>query len=224
MAIVKRFLLLVLMWTAAIMLLIVPISLATVHGLTVTQHLRWLGHSLALASFPAGLMVGADVFRNADVWKKIGALTLAEILVMLIVLLLLINVAPPAGFDFGMLLNELRTVPHDDWLTWNQRAWSVYFTFAEVVSVPIYAGLGMMLGAWAEQVLPTPFRRILFWAMGLKMVGFTYLITENSYEMLVIRTDGPAAFSAFFMLLVPLGMYGGLILPSIALANKARRR
>jgi len=130
--------------------------------------------------------------------------------------------APADDLSLIELMRIIRTQLPNDWLRWNQMAWTVYMTAAETVSVPIYAGLGLMLGAWAEQVLPTTFRRILFWAMSLKMVGFTYLIAENSYEMLVIKTNGPAAFSAFFMLLIPLGMYGGLLLPSIQLARRAR--
>jgi hypothetical protein len=175
-----------------------------------------------LATFPAGLMVGADVFRGRDVWRKLGLLSLAELVLMAIVCALLGFAAPPDELNVIELMQILGAEVPNNWLRWNQMAWSVYMTTAETLSVPIYAGLGLMLGAWAEHVLPTTFRRILFWAMSLKMVGFTYLIAENSYEMLVIKTNGPAAFSAFFMLLIPLGMYGGLLLPSIALAKRAR--
>jgi hypothetical protein len=222
MRILKKFVLIHAAWTLGIMLLIVPISLMTVSGLEVVQYLRWLAHSIALATFPTGLMVGAEVFRDREVWRNLGVLTIAEIALMAVVLLLLGFAAPPDNYNLAELLGVIRSTTTNDWLRWNQLAWSVYLTAAEVVSVPIYAGLGLMLGAWGAQVLPTTFRRVLFWAMTLKMVGFTYLITENSYEMLVIKTNGPAAYSAFFMLLIPLGMYGGLILPSIALARRAR--
>jgi hypothetical protein len=216
----KRFLLLHALWATGILLLIVPISLLT-GGWEYVHVVRWLAHSIALATFPAGLMVGAEVFQGRDVWRKIGALSLAEVAIMLMVGGLLGFVAPPDDLNLVELLARINETTPGSWLRWNQMAWSVYMTAAEVISVPIYAGLGMMLGAWAEQVLPATFRRILFWAMSLKMIGFTYLIAENSYEMLVIKTNGPAAFSAFFMLLIPLGMYGGLLLPSIALARRA---
>jgi hypothetical protein len=222
MRILKRFLLIHLLWTTGIMLLVVPISLMTTHGLAGVHVIRWLAHSIALATFPAGLMVGADVFRGRDVWRSIAILTGFEVMLMIVVGVLLGFAAPADDLTLIELIRIIRTQSPNDWLRWNQMAWTVYMTAAETVSVPIYAGLGLMLGAWAEQVLPTTFRRILFWAMSLKMVGFTYLIAENSYEMLVIKTNGPAAFSAFFMLLIPLGMYGGLLLPSIQLARRAR--
>lgn len=222
MRVLKKFLLIHLLWTLGIMLLVVPISLMTTTGLAGVHVLRWLAHSIALATFPAGLMVGADVFRGRDVWRNLGVLSGVEVVLMVIVGVLLGFAAPADDLSLIELLRIIRTQSPNDWLVWNQMAWTVYMTAAETVSVPIYAGLGLMLGAWAEQVLPTTFRRILFWAMSLKMVGFTYLIAENSYEMLVIKTNGPAAFSAFFMLLIPLGMYGGLLLPSIQLARRAR--
>ena len=222
MRVLKKFLLIHLLWTLGIMLLVVPISLMTTTGLAGVHVIRWLAHSIALATFPAGLMVGADVFRGRDVWRNLGALSGVEVVLMVIVGVLLGFAAPADDLSLIELLRIIRTQSPNDWLRWNQMAWTVYMTAAETVSVPIYAGLGLMLGAWAEQVLPTTFRRILFWAMSLKMVGFTYLIAENSYEMLVIKTNGPAAFSAFFMLLIPLGMYGGLLLPSIQLARRAR--
>jgi hypothetical protein len=220
MRILKRFIIVHSLWATGIMLLILPISI-TSGGLENVHVLRWLAHSVALATFPAGLIVGAEVFRGREVWRNLGLLSAAEIALMVIVFVLLGFAAPADDLNLVELLHILDETP-SNWLRWNQMAWTVYMTAAEVISVPIYAGLGMMLGAWAQQVLPTAFRRILFWAMSLKLIGFTYLIAENSYEMLVIKTNGPAAFSAFFMLLIPLGMYGGLLLPSIALARRAR--
>lgn len=222
MRVLKKFLWTHALWSAGIMLLVIPISLLTIDGLEVVQYLRWLAHSIALATFPAGLMVGADAFRGAAVWRNIGLLSLAEIAIMLIVLVLLGFAAPMGDLNMLELIAQLPTSPAPDWLRWNQMAWSVYMTAAEVISVPVYSGLGLMLGAWAEQVLPQTLRRILFWAMSLLLVLFTYLMTENSYEMLVIKTNGPAAFSAFFVLLIPVGMYAGLVLPSIGLAQRAR--
>ncbi|HEY0305856.1 MAG TPA: hypothetical protein VGC44_12870 [Longimicrobiales bacterium] len=221
MRILKRFLLIHAFWATGITLLILPIALAT-GGLEYVHITRWLAHSIALATFPAGLMVGAEVFRGRDVWRNIGVLSVVEVAIMIVVGGLLGFVAPPDDLNLVELLQQINAASPGNWLHWNQLAWSVYMTAAEVLSVPIYAGLGLMLGAWAEQVLPATFRRILFWAMSLKLIGFTYLIAENSYEMLVVKTNGPAAFSAFFMLLIPLGMYGGLLLPSIALARRAR--
>lgn len=217
----KKFLLWHLFWTTAIALLIVPISMTAPNGLETSQYLRWFAHSAALACFPAGLGVGAAVFQGR-VLRNIGLLTAAELAIMIVVFVLLGFVAPMDGRNVIAVLDYIRTLGEASWLQRNQQSWAVYMTVAEVISVPIYAGLGMMVGAWSEQVLPPVFRRILFWAMSLKLVAFTYLITENSYEMLVIKTNGPAAFSAFFMLLIPLGMYGGLLLPSIALARRAQ--
>jgi hypothetical protein len=219
MKILKKFIVAHVLWSSAIMVLLVPISIITADAIAPAGYLRWLGHSVALATFPAGLMVGGDAFRGR-VWHNIALLSLVELVLMVFVLAMLGFVAP---MDKGNIIAELQhTRVIRDWLTWNQHAWSVYMTAAEVLSVPIYAGLGLMLGAWGEQVLPPAFRRILFWAVSLLMVGLTYLITENSYEMLVIKTNGPAAFSAFFMLLIPAGMYLGLVLPSVGLAKRGR--
>jgi hypothetical protein len=220
MSVVKKFIFLHVGWTVAIMLLIVPISLTTVHGIAPAGYVRWFAHSVALATFPAGLIVGPDVFRGR-VWRNLAWLTLVEVVLMVWVFAVLGFAAPMDNINILAAWERTRDLPDATWLQRNQLAWTIYMTVAESISVPIYAGLGMMLGAWAHQVLPVTFRRLLFWAMVLKMVGFTYLITENSYEMLVIRTNGPAAFSAFFMLLIPLGMYGGLLLPSIGLAKRA---
>ena len=82
-----RFLRLHALWALAIMMLIVPISMTTVNDLTLSQHLRWLGHAIALAAFPAGLMVGAEAFRGPDVWRKLGLLTLAEVALMIIIVI-----------------------------------------------------------------------------------------------------------------------------------------
>ena len=221
MTLVKRFLLANLLWGAAIMTLVIPISLMTTTGLRDAGILRWLGHSLALGAFPAGLGVGADAFRGRP-WRNIGLLTIAELVMTIVVIGILVYAAELDDMNLFGLLAANVDAPNSGWLTWNQMAWPVFMTVAEAISVPIYAGLGMMLGAWGEQVLPITFRRILWWAMGLKLIGFTYLIAENSYEMFVVKTNGPAAFSAFFMLLIPLGMYGGLLLPSYGLAKRAQ--
>jgi hypothetical protein len=219
----RRFLLLHALWTLAITLLIVPISLTTADDLTLTQHLRWFGHAITLAAFPAGLMVGPQAFSGPDVWRKLGLLAVAEAGLMVLVLLVLgFGAPPPDAPNVFVLVERLRAYEVGSWQRWNQMAWAVYMTMVEVVAVPIYAGLGLMLGAWGKQVLPTAFRRILFWAMTLKLVGFSYLVTDNLYEQVVNLTAGPAAMLAFVILLIPLGMYGGLLLPSIALALRAR--
>ena len=223
MSIAKRFLLANLLWAAAITLLVVPISLATVHGLTFVQHLRWLGHSLALAALPAGLTVGGDVFRPGRTFRNLLALSGAEALVMAVVLALLAYATKIDDLNLIALLSRNSAAETaGGWQVWNQLVWPFYITAAEAVSVPIYAGLGLMVGAWAEQLLPQTARRIIYWALSLTMIAATYLITENSYEMLVIKTNGPAAYSAFFMLLIPFGMYVGLLLPSISLARRAQ--
>ncbi|HEX6064344.1 MAG TPA: hypothetical protein VFZ04_09005, partial [Longimicrobiales bacterium] len=79
MRVLKKFLLIHLLWTRGIMLLVVPISLMTTTGLAGVHVLRWLAHSIALATFPAGLMVGADVFRGRDVWRNLGVLSGVEV-------------------------------------------------------------------------------------------------------------------------------------------------
>jgi hypothetical protein len=221
MSVVKRFVITHVLWTAGIMLLIVPISLTTVHGVPPQAYVRWFAHSVALATFPAGLIVGADVFRGR-VWRNLLWLSVIEVVLMVWVFAVLGFAAPMDDLNVIAIWQAIGGLADATWVQRNQLAWSLYMTIAEAISVPIYAGLGLMLGAWAEQLLPQVLRRILFWGTSLFLVAFTYLITENSYEMLVIKTNGPAAFSAFFMLLIPAGMYAGLLLPSLSLAKRAQ--
>jgi hypothetical protein len=223
MSIVKRFLIANLLWAGAIMLLVIPISLATANGLTYIHHLRWLAHSIALAALPAGLTVGGAVFRRGRTVRNLIVLSGAELLVMAVVLGLLVYSAGADDMNlFGLLMRDSVVEDIGGWRVWNQLVWPMYITAAEAVSVPIYAGLGIMVGAWSEQMLPQTVRRIIYWGLSMAMIAATYLITENSYEMLVLKTSGPAAFSAFFMLLIPFGMYVGLMLPSISLAQRAQ--
>jgi hypothetical protein len=223
MPLVKRFLLATVLWAAGIMLLIVPISLMTVDDLTYVHQLRWLAHSVAIATLPAGLTVGADVFRRGRVRDNLIVLTIAELVVMGAVLGLLIFAAKLDDMNLIALLTKDSEVENiGGWRVWNQLVFPIYMTAAEAISVPIYSGLGIMVGAWAEQVLSPRRRRLVYWGLSLTMIALTYLITDHSYEMLVIKTDGPAAFSAFFMLLVPFGMYVGLLLPSISLARRVQ--
>ena len=221
MNVVKKFVITHVLWTAGIMLLIVPISLTTVNGVPPQAYVRWFAHSVALATFPAGLIVGADVFRGRA-WRNLAWLAVVEVVLMFWVFVVLGFAAPMDDLNVIAIWQAIGGLADATWLQRNQLAWSLYMTIAESISVPIYAGLGLMLGAWAEQLLPQVLRRILFWGTSLFLVAFTYLITENSYEMLVIKTNGPAAFSAFFMLLIPAGMYAGLLLPSLALAKRAQ--
>lgn len=223
MALVKRFLLATALWGAGIMLLIVPISWSVASDLTYVHQLRWLAHALALATLPAGFTVGRDVFQRGRTRQNLIALTLAELAVMASVLaLLLLGVRLDEMNLFAFLIQDSQVENIGGWRVWNQWAWPFYMTAAEAISVPIYSGLGIMVGAWAAQVLSSVWRRIVYWGLSLTMIAATYLITDHSYEMLVIKTNGPAAFSAFFMLLIPFGMYMGLLLPSISLLRRVQ--
>ena len=221
MNLIRKFLLSNVLWGAAIMALIIPISMTTTTGIRDAGIVRWLAHSLALGAFPAGLGVGVEAFRGR-VWRNLGLLTIAEVLMTAVVIVLLIIGAKLDDMNLFSMLVANVDEPNSSWLTWNQTAWPFYMAVAEAISVPIYSGQGMMLGVWGEQALPVAIRRVVWWAFSLLLIASSYLIGENSYEMIVVKMNGPAAFAAFFMILIPVGMYSGLLLPSYALARRAQ--
>ena len=114
MNVVKRFLLIHALWTSAIAVLIMPLSLATVHGLAPAQYVRWFAHSVALATLPAGWIVGADVFRGR-VWRNLVLLSAVEVVLMFFVFALLGFAAPMAGENVIFTMQRIAALADASW-------------------------------------------------------------------------------------------------------------
>jgi hypothetical protein len=82
----------------------------------------------------------------------------------------------------------------------------------------LFAMIGVLCGFWAGRTRRRDLRRTQLWAMGLFLVMSTYLAGENSFELIAVRTAGPAYFAADFVLVVPCLLIIGIGWPTVVSA------
>lgn len=225
MKVFKRFLWAELVWATAIFLLILPITILSGDPLDGASLIRWLGRALGLATFPAGITVAGQVFAAPFRWRPLLEAIAAAVLCALLVLELFAFVVPL--LDQRMPLNELIFAMREasgGWETRNDAAWQFYSIVFTPVTTMLHAAIGVQVGFWATHALPSPYRRLLYWLIGLGLLVTGFAVYDSTYETIVLHTEAYVDFAAFYTLLIPLGICAGLGLPTLALLRGAEVR
>jgi hypothetical protein len=202
---------------------------------SLTQALRWLSFGLGLGAFPAGMTVAGDALaeghgRAARLTAFAGAAA-ALALVVLVVLNWGVPAAAgsvPLGEPWartGSALSTAASRAHveaerlgDDpasWLAANQLTWHLTSRIAAVLLLPLFAALGVLVGFWSAALDSLVLRRAFRWAAALLLVVGTYLVGENSYELLVLHVNGAATYAGWLVLVAPALLCLGLGVPTV---------
>ena len=91
MTLVRRFLMVEIVWAVGILVPMVAIALLGSEPLSTAQVLRWTGRALGLAAFPAGIAIAPAVVADARPWRQL-ILGLAAASVVAVALFVLIGV------------------------------------------------------------------------------------------------------------------------------------
>jgi hypothetical protein len=202
-----RFLIVELAWTAAIVALIVPVTILSSEPLTAAEYLGLLGSALELALLPAGISVAGPVFAPPRTWRPLLGALYAVVIPQ---------------------LNDSMTLPRlaatmsaetSDWESRNHAAWVLYRALFAPVYAFLLAAIGVQVGAWTPHALPPALRRLLYWVVALGLIVSRYIVTDSTYEVVVLHTAALVDFAAFYGLLVPAGICAGLALPTLALVR-----
>ncbi|MFQ5679028.1 MAG: hypothetical protein ACE5HP_06180 [Gemmatimonadota bacterium] len=103
------------------------------------------------------------------------------------------------------------------WRPVNRIAWEMDGTVVGSLLALVLAGIGVLAGAWARWTARRELRQAQYWALGLFLLVTTYLMGENSYELLLLHMAAPAFFAAWLPLIAPT-----MLLMGLALATAAR--
>jgi hypothetical protein len=222
MNVAKRFLAALAIWSAGILMVMIPIALLDDYSQPTTHFIRLIARAIGLAAFPAGLAVSPSVFRRAQPWPELAGLVVTAALVSVAVLLTTTVLAP-------LLDSETRTVPEliremtsagESWETRNNAAWILGSSLVSAATAFLHAMIGLQVGTWASRAFPMPIRRLLYWAIGLGLLISGYAVWDTTYETIVLHTQADVTFAAFYSLLVPLAICAGLMLPTFALFQR----
>ncbi len=195
--------------------------------------LSWLGLALALAAYPAGVHVSGEVFREGErLPRRVAAAAVAAALASVLMFGLGNFIAPVAqrwltsqvaaealaAEPAAMTLTQLRSAAREAaerarqaeageatrrWLVANRLAWH-YVRRTDGTALPFLLGLvGLLTGFWASGFGRRDLQQAQYWGMGLFLVLATYLVGENSYELIVLRSVGPVYFAGDLVLVVP---------------------
>ena len=232
------------LWTGVLLGILIVVSLL-MGGTWVSTIARlpvWGGLALVLAAYPAGIAASRKVIVGERLQlRSLVEVSIAAVAVCVLTFLLAGYVGPvvvrwvdpqavAAGDPVAMVLGELRremiaavelaeqatdSESRELWLDANKLSW-VYFSRTDSSVLPLLFGwIGVMVGFWARMLPRMEMRQAQYWAMGLFLVIATYFAGENGYEMVVLRSVGPAAFAADFRLIVPGVLVIGLGWPTI---------
>lgn len=105
----------------------------------------------------------------------------------------------------------------DAWVPVNRIAWELDGTVVSGLLALALAWIGVLVGVWSHWTNRRELRQAQYWALGLFLLTTTYLMAENSYELLLLRMAGPAFFAAWFPLIAPAMLLFGL---TIATASR----
>ncbi len=205
--------------------------------------MSWTGLALALAAYPAGVAVSAGTFaERRPVPRQLVAVMLAAASVSLIAFSLGNYVAPfaqrwltpetevrgslePATMTLGELKRQARAAveraeaaaPTESarfWQAANRLAWH-YVRRTDGAALPFLLGLiGLLTGYWSRWSRRRELQQAQQWGMGLFLVLSTYLVGENSYELIAMRSAGPVFFAGDLVMVVPLLLVVGLGWPT----------
>ncbi|MCZ6916259.1 MAG: hypothetical protein O7I93_05750 [Gemmatimonadetes bacterium] len=145
------------------------------------------------------------------------------------------GVAAAAQMSLGEIRGELRsavararadsvTPPDVRWRRANDLAWSYYSRTDGSLVLPVLFGcLGVLMGFWSRLIPRADVRQAFTWAMGLFLVATTYLMGENSYELIVLQSAGYVDFAAGFRLVIPAMLTVGMGWPTVLTLWKRHR-
>ncbi len=204
------------------------------------HHLRWLAGAMMVAAFPAGV-AARRVVRWEGPWLAplvtFGVVTVA---LGLAILALRGFIAPalttdlpnePASWSLGHRIAAAAeaeaaaagaTASYESgaslgaWIEANRIGWEVQMTIVSPLIGIAFAWIGALLAAWLPGSLRREVRHAILWGAGLFLFLTGYLMTENGYELLLVRTVGPASVTAWFPLLAPGMLALGLLIPTLA--------
>jgi hypothetical protein len=211
---------------------------------------HWLTFALAQCAFPAGVSVAPWVIsENWELRAPAVVRLLAATLGLALLIFLLAHFVSPAALrpvfesrasePSTMTLPELHAArdaavreaqratgaTQPSWLRANQLDWQLQHRHALALLAPLLAWLGVLAGAWARRLQRRELRYIHLWGMGFFLLVGIYGFLENSYEAIVVRMAGPAAFAGWFVLVVPAVLFVGLAWPTwLVLAESAKTR
>jgi hypothetical protein len=220
--IAQRFLIALAVWTAGILIVMLPMALLDDYSQASTHFIRLVARAIGFAAFPAGIAVAPAVFHRARPWPELGAFLAAAMAVAAVVLLSGTVVAPMFG-DGARTLPQLvhdMTSARESWETRNDAAWVLFTSIFAAVNALLFAVIGLQLAAWASRALLGPLRRPLYWAVGLGLLLSGYAVWDTTYETIVLHTQADASFAAFYTILIPASLCAGLALPTFALFQR----
>lgn len=131
----------------------------------------------------------------------------------------------PVALTLGERIEALRLAEaeaerlstQEAWRVANRIGWHVDGTVTGAIGAFVFAWLGVLFGAWASWTSRPEVRQAQYWAVGLFLLVTGYLIGENSYELILLKMNGPAYVIAWFPLLAP-----GMFLAGLGFASAAR--
>ncbi|MFQ5890585.1 MAG: hypothetical protein ACE5JR_11105 [Gemmatimonadota bacterium] len=110
------------------------------------------------------------------------------------------------------------------WQAANRLGWHLIMR-TDGALLPLLLGLiGVLTGFWSRWFPRPELRHAQLWAMGLFLVMSTYLVGENSYELIVLRSAGPMFFAGDLVLVVPALLLVGLGWPTLVTLWDRRSR
>lgn len=233
---IRRFLIAWGLWTLLILLLSVLASFMGGAGplADAGRTINWVAGAMTLAGFPAGVIAARDVVVWRGPWvapllKFAGATIAIAALVFAVRGFLgpaLITDQPgePGTWSLGERVAALADAEAaaetagtlDAWISANRIGWEVDVTVTAALTAIALAWIGALLGAWLPPGLRRDLRTALVVGAGLFLLMTGYLMTENGYELLLVKTLGPAYVLAWFPLISPGMMAVGLMVPTLA--------
>jgi hypothetical protein len=213
----RRFLVAQGMWTAGILILMLPMALLDNDPLSAALFLRWMARAVGLAALPAGIAAARTVFADERPWRQIAGVAAAAVGVSAIVFALLALAMPMGdGRSLAALARAIST-GSESWETRNNAAWVFYNAFVAPINALLFAAIGVQAGCWASRFLSRPVERTLYWLIGLGLLLSGAGIWDTTYETVVLHTSANAWFAVFYTLLIPGAVCTGLALPTLAL-------
>jgi len=210
------------LWTAGILVVMLPMALLDDYSQATAHFIRLIGRSIGLAAFPAAIAVAPAVFRRPQPWPELGSFLAAAGAVSLTVFVMTTVLAP-------LVDHQVRTLPQlsrdmsssmASWETRNHAAWVLFTSAFAAVNAFLHALIGIQIGAWAPRSLALPVRRAFYWMVGLGLLVSGYAVWDTTYETIVLHTQADAGFAAFYTILIPASICAGLALPTFALFQR----
>lgn len=215
-----RFLLFLLPWSVATLLLLSGPTLLSAGPTGFLAGLKsWLPMAVTLAAYPAGLAAANAVWQPGEVSKRLVAFALAGAIASL-ALFVLINFVAPAGGTSLAELKQLLQQTHqqatvgdatiDAWRPFNELAFQ-YTRRVDACLLPlILGGVGVCLGYWTSTPSRPHAARAAEWFLGAFLVVTTYFAGENGVELIIDQAAGPVTFVGDLVFIVPGALLAGL--------------